>query len=295
MTAASPLPLALSGQLFKIPSPLGPIAVYTAGHGPAVLLIHSVNAAASAAEVRPLFDRLQQRYTVYALDLPGYGQSERRPIAYTVRIMTDALHLVSQWIRARHQHQALDALAVSLATEFLARAALEQPADYARLCLVSPTGLRGTRPWRGPIGSTRFVPWLDKAFRGPGWGGFLFRQLTRPGVIRYFLERTWGSKDIDETLWAYCVATTRAPHAEFAPLSFLSAGLFSADIHTIYEGIRQPALIIHGSRGDFTDYRGLKVINTGHRWQVHALETGALPYFEQPDVFMARLEEFFFN
>ena len=28
----------------------------------------------------------------------------------------------------------------------------------------------------------------------------LFRLLTRPRVVRYFLERTWGSKDIDEAL-----------------------------------------------------------------------------------------------
>jgi hypothetical protein len=38
----------------------------------------------------------------------------------------------------------VDALAVSLGCEFLARAAAEQPAHWGRLALVSPTGFRGT-------------------------------------------------------------------------------------------------------------------------------------------------------
>jgi hypothetical protein len=63
--------------------------------------------------------------------------------------------------------------------------------------------------------------------RGPGWVGWLFTQLTRPAVIRYFLQRTWGSRVIDETLWAYDVQSTRAPGAEHAPLAFLSGGQVS--------------------------------------------------------------------
>ena len=123
------------------------------------------------------------------------------------------------------------------------------------MALVSPTGLRGTRPRRGAPGSTRFLPRFYRALRGPGWGPWLFRGLTRPGVIRYFLERTWGSKRIDEQLWAYDVLTARAPGAWYAPLYFLSAGLFSADIFAVYEGLTPPVWLSHGVRGDFTDYR----------------------------------------
>ena len=54
-------------------------------------------------------------------------------------------------------------------------------------------------------------------------------------MVRYFLEKTWGGKAIDERLWADAVAAARAPGAHHAPLHFLSGGLFSADILSVYE------------------------------------------------------------
>lgn len=290
----SELPAALPGERIAWPSSAGQLSVYIAGEGPPLLLVHSVNAAASAAEVRPLHAHYQARRTVCSLDLPGYGFSERSDRAYTPRLMTDAIHAATALIRARCGAGPIDALAVSLSCEFLARAAAEAPDQFRTLALVSPTGFRGLRPWRGPTGSTRGKAWLLRALRGPGsvWGGALFRGLTRPAVIRYFLQRTWGSKSIDETLWAYDVLTARAPGAEHAPLHFLSAHLFSADIHTVYEQLAMPVWMSHGVRGDFTDYRGQVIVEGRPNWQFSVFPTGALPYFEVPDDFFGTFDAF---
>ena len=274
------LPPALPGERLALDGPAGPLTVYVQGQGPALLLVHSVNAAASAAEVRPLYERAAATRTVFAPDLPGFGLSDRSDRPYTPRLMTDALHQTLRAVRARCGSAPVDALAVSLGCEFLARAGCEAPAGIARLALVSPTGFMGTRSWRGAPGSTRAVPGLLRVLRGPGWGGALFRGLTRPGVIRYFLRRTWGGRDIDEALWAYDVQVVRAPGAEFAPLHFLSAGLFSADIHNVYDALAQPVWVAHGDRGDFTDYRGLAAFAGKPNWQVSPLQAGALPHFE---------------
>jgi pimeloyl-ACP methyl ester carboxylesterase len=93
-------------------------------------LVHTINASASAAEVRPIFESLSQHRTVYAIDLPGYGFSERADRLYTPRLMTDAIHDLVRHIQAIHGSQAIDALAVSLSCEFLARAAAEQPTHF---------------------------------------------------------------------------------------------------------------------------------------------------------------------
>jgi len=183
-------------------------------------------------------------------------------------------------------------LAVSLGCEFAARAAVERPGALRSLALVSPTGFRGTRALRGAPGSTRGVPVVYRLLRGPGWGGALFRQLTRPGVIRYFLERTWGAKAIDEDLWRHDVLTTRQPGAEFAPLHFLAANLFSADVTTLYESLALPVWMSHGVRGDFTDYRGKRFVERRPNWRFTVFPTGALPYFEQPDEFVAAYDAF---
>jgi pimeloyl-ACP methyl ester carboxylesterase len=282
------LPHPVDGRLFTVDG----VACWTAGSGPPLLLVHSVNAAASAAEVRPLFDHYRATRTVFAIELPGYGHSDRSDRAYSPRLMTDALHAMAAQIRQRCGHAPLDAMALSLGCEFLARAAVEQPAHWGRLSLVSPTGFMGLKPRRGPPGSTRGMAWLHRVLSTPLWSASLFNGLTKPGVVRYFLQRTWGGKVIDETMWAYSVATAAQPGARFAPLHFLAGNLFSADIHTVYEAITQPVWASHGVRGDFTDYRGLRIVSAKPNWQVQVFPTGALPYFEVPAEFKAAMDGF---
>lgn len=288
------LPAAVSGDRFEFDSPVGRVSAYRAGQGAPLLLVHSINASASAAEMRPLHEHYRATRSVFSIDLPGYGFADRSDRDYTPRLMTDALHALVERIRAEFGDEPIDALALSLSCEFLARAAAERPAHYRSLALVSPTGFSGRGVWRGPPGSTRGKPWLHRALRGPGkgWGESLFRGLTRPGVVRYFLERTWGSKQIDEELWAYDLITTRQPGAHHAPLHFLAANLFSADIHTLYEQLAMPVWMSHGVRGDFTDYRGKTLVEGRSNWRFSVFPTGALPYFEVPQEFCAAYDGF---
>lgn len=169
---------------------------YIAGSGPPMVLVHSVNAVPSAAEMRPLFEHYRATRTVFAIDLPGFGRSERSDRRYDPRLMTDALHALSEQVRLRCGAAPVDAIAASLGCEFLARAAVEQPMRWGRLAFVSPTGLNGSADRRGPPGSTRAMPWLHTLLSVPLWSGALYRALTRPAVIRYFLQRTWGSQSI---------------------------------------------------------------------------------------------------
>lgn len=282
------LPHAVNAERFRFEG----LSAYVAGRGAPLVLVHSVNAAASVAEVRPLFEHFAKTRQVFALDLPGFGLSERGARDYTPRLMTDALHALVAQVRARGVQGPVDALAVSLGCEFLARAAGERPADWGRIALVSPTGMNGLAPRRGAAGSTRQVPAMLGLLSVPLWSGALFNALTRPGVVRYFLEKTWGSKSIDEAAWDYAVRTAREPGARFAPLAFLSGKLFSADVTSVYEALAQPVWMSHGVRGDFTDYRGKALFEGRPNWRFTVYPTGALPYFERPGEFFADFEAF---
>lgn len=286
------LPPAVDGERFEFDSPAGRLSAYVAGQGAPLLLVHSINAAGSVAEVRTLFEHYAATRTVFALDLPGFGFSERSDRPYTVRLMTDAVLAIIEPMRQRCGAQPVDVLGLSLGSEFVARAAVEQPTAWRSVALVSPTGFNGRRARRDPPGSTAAMPLLHRALCGPGWGGALFRGLTRPGVIRYFLEKTWGSKQIDEALWRYDVISTRQPGAEHAPLYFLSGGLFSTDIHTVYERLTQPVWMCHGTRGDFVDYRGKTLVQGRPNWRIQVFETGALPHFEVPQAFHVAYDAF---
>ena len=282
------LPAALGAERLKV----GGVSCYVAGNGPPMLLVHSVNAAPSAAEVRPIFDHYVATHTVFAIDLPGYGFSERSDRPYTPRLMTDALHSIAKEIQRRCGDAPIDAVAVSLGCEFLARAAMEQPARWGRLALVSPTGLDARTARRTPRKGTRFIAAMHAFVSVPLWANALFGALTRPAVIRYFLERTWGGKNIDEASWAYAVKTARQPNARFAPFHFLSGGLFSTDITQVYASLNQPVWLSHGTRGDFTDYAGKSMIRAIDHWPVTVFDTGALPYFEVPGRFFAAFNTF---
>ncbi|MCU0699821.1 MAG: alpha/beta hydrolase, partial [Myxococcaceae bacterium] len=226
---------------------------------------------------------------VFALDLPGFGASERSDRVYTPRLMTDAVLLVAEEAH-RRTGQRLDLLGVSLGCEFVARAARERPEWFRTLTLVSPTGFERRRD--GPDGATRAIPAMYAALRWSFWSEGLFDTLTRPGVIRYFLERTWGSKGIDEALWAHDVRITKEPGARFAPQSFLSGHLFSADISRVYEALELPVWVAHGVRGDFTKYPGLEPMKKRPTWRVSVFQTGALPNFEAREAFEAELKTF---
>ena len=300
-SGSPPLPHAVSGDRVLLDTAYGQVSCYRAAPGSRpggasapvpMLLVHSVNAAASAYEVRPLHEHFAASRPVYSLDLPGYGLSERRAGEYTPRQMTDALHAVVARIRRDHGTVAIDALALSLSSEFLARAAVEDPAVFRSLALVSPTGFSGPRRRYGPPGGTRKVDALYRFFSRPGIGAPVFRWLTKPGVIRYFLQRTWGGKDIDEGMWAYDVLSTRQPGAWHAPISFLTACLFSADVNALYEQLGMPVWMSHGVRGDFVDYRGIDTVRGRSNWTITVFQAGALPHFEAGVPFLAEYERF---
>jgi len=297
----APLPPALDGELQTIAGPDGtrigyyaaePQAAVGAGTGGSaagvpLLLIHSVNAAASAYEVKPLFDHYRGLRPVYAIDLPGYGCSDRSDRRYTPRLMTDAVLAVAAGIAARHGGAPIDAIAVSLSCEYLARAAVERPAAFRSIGLVSPTGLDRVQPRFGPPDGDRGQAWLFAVLARAPWSAAVYRGLTRPGVIRFFLAKTWGSKNIDEGLLAYDIVTTRQPGASFAPFFFVSGFLFSADIGHLYDALAVPVRVVHGTRGDFTKYRGLARYAARANWKVDVMQTGALPYFEDLARFVA--------
>lgn len=300
MSRAAPLPDLLSGERREIKdSRAGPISYYVDGplpvspsSEPPLLLVHSINAAASAHEVKPLFDVFKKRRLTYALDLPGYGHSDRSDRAYEQRLMIDAIHAVTAEMRAESGATNADALAVSLSCEFLARAALESPEAIRSLALVSATGFSRNTATPGPPEANRGRTGVYRVLSAPVLGRCLFRLLTTAPSIRFFLRKTWGRKDIDEEMFRNSCLVSRAPGARHAPFHFLSGFLFSADIPSVYRALRQPVWLSHGVRGDFTDFSRAKAFREHPNWRVTPFQTGALPYFEVPADFLHEYDDF---
>jgi pimeloyl-ACP methyl ester carboxylesterase len=290
--ATMPLPLAVEAERREFEGRSGRLSYYAAGVGAPLLLIHSINAAASVYEVRPIFEQQRERRRVYAVDLPGYGFSDRSRRRYDIALFVDAIGDMLDIVAADCGQVPLDALAVSLSSEFAARMATQQPRRFRSLALVTPTGFkRGSHRLRGP-GLSREVRGLHRALTCPLWRDALFGALVSKASIRYFLRRTWGSRDVDEGLVDYSYRTAHQPGAHHAPYAFLSARLFSADIRALYERLTLPVWLVHGTRGDFGDFSEADWTRPRANWTVQAFDTGALVHFERPDDFLAAYDAF---
>lgn len=290
-----PLPPALPGRRERIATRrAGELAFYASAdaEGVPLLLIHSINAAANAYEVRPLYLHFRSSRPVYALDLPGFGFSERSRRRYTPRLMVEAIHAVVDEIRHRHGGIAIDALALSLSASFLARASLERSDAYRSLALISPTGFDAQLSGEGPPDGHRGRDWLLNLLDRPPFGRPLFDGLVTQPSMRFFLQKTFGSPEIDEGLLAYDYASAHQPGAEHAPWCFVAGHLFPTDTTRLYERLRLPVWMIHGERGDFVDYRHVPLIAGRPNWRIETLPTGAFPHFERPGTVAAAYEAF---
>ena len=289
------LPPALGGDLRETSRRAGRLAYYVAGDGPPLLLVHSINAAASAYEVKPVFERMAAHRRVYAVDLPGYGHSDRSDRYYDIRLFTDAVHDMLDVIAEDTGPGPIDALALSLSSEFLARAAVERPERVRTLAFVTPTGFsKGSTKAHGGIRTktSREVPGVYRFVGFPLWGPKLYDLLVSRRSIRYFLERTWGSKDIDDGMVDYDYLTAHQPGARFAPFAFLSGRLFSRDVRDLYARLSVPVWMPHGTRGDFKDFSGVDWLKDKPNWRPQPFDAGALVHFERPDEFLSAYLDF---
>ncbi len=288
-----PLTLALDAERVELDGRAGRSSYYVAGSGPPVLMLHSINAAGSAFEMRPIFERLLGAYEVYAPDLPGFGFSDRSRRSYDLALYANALEDILDAIARRAGETPVIGIALSLAAEFLARAVNEHHDRFERLVLINPTGFsRGSGKYRGPAMSSREITGFYTVFSFPLWGRGLYDLLTSRRSIRYFLQRTWGSKDVDESMVEYDYLTSHQPGAENAPFAFLAGKLFSRDVRTLFEGLELPVWVPHGTRGDFKDFSDTSWAEAKPNWTFTAFETGALPHFEAPGAFFEGLDSF---
>lgn len=296
----SSLTPAVAGELRRLSGRAGPQCCYVGGPrgGAPLLLVHSVNAAASAYEMKPIYDwAVAQGRRVFAPDLPGFGFSDRRARDYGIRLYTDAVLDALDWVAAECGHAQVDAAALSLGSEFLARAAAETPDRFRTLTLITPTGFaRGSDRLRAAEVASREVPGMHAAFNGalagPLWGQRLFDLLVTRASIGFFLRKTNGSTEVDPGLWDYAYLTTHQPGARHAPFAFLSGKLFARDIRSVYERLTLPVWVPHATRGDFCDYSETAWAQARGNWTFTPMPTGAMPHFEQPAQFTSQFGAF---
>lgn len=256
-----------------------------------LLLIHSVNAAASAFEMKPLFEHFRQFRPVFALDLPGYGFSERSDRVYSPQLFETALIELLGSLDAGP----FDVVALSLGSEFAARAALARPDLFRSLALISPSGLKaaGSGKASQKAGDRGYSNGVYEVLSAPLWARPLFDLITTRTSIRYFLSQSFTASPPPELI-DYSYQTSHQPGAEFAPLYFLSGKLFTPDVRgRVYERLQTPGLILY-DRDNYVSFDRLPdLLRANPNWQaLRIAPTLGLPHWEKLSDTVEALEAF---
>lgn len=221
------------------------LALYSAGEGRPALLVHSINAAASAFEMRGPFTGLGPGFAVHALDLLGYGNSDRPARRYSAEDYIDQIGAA-----LAHIGRPTALVASSLGAAYAIAAAERWPELVDALVLVCPVGMGQLSDPPGPAGWAAY-----RMLRGP-LGRALFDRLTSRAGTAYFL-RSQAYNDpaavTPETHDGF-YHTCRRPGAFYAPICFLT-GLLNCDVRAVFPRLTQPVLLVWGRQAGTTPLR----------------------------------------
>lgn len=290
MSTSSPLSPALDGALRSFQNRYGHrVAYYKSRWSAAVpaearplVLIHSINAAASAYEMRPLFDHFAASRPTYALEWPGFGQSQRGKLDYGVRLYTDTLVDFLKFIT--NDYPAADLVALSQSAELAAVVAKDRPSLIHTLTLISPTSL-------GDAATPRQIsPLAEKLLTKMPWSRALFRLLSSQASLGYFLQRSFVGPP-DKGLLQYCQETSHQPGAEYAPWAFLSGRFAVSEVFDrVYAELRTPTLILY-DKDAYTSFERLGELLLRNPWirATRVPRTCGLPQWDSPRLTSALL------
>ncbi|GIW03051.1 alpha/beta fold hydrolase [Roseiflexus sp.] len=220
------------------------VAYYTAGAGSPILLIHSINAAASSFEMRRPFAALRSDHQVFALDFLGFGGSDHPRRAYNAN---DYIDLIGDFARDVVGKGAT-VIASSLGAAYTIRAAARHPGLFGPLTLICPTGIRN-------LAQPQRRGWSYEVLASP-LGDLIFRALASRPSIAYFL-RTQSYYDpsmVDDHLIEGFYRAAYQAGAKWAPICFLT-GLLNCDVREAFAQLHQPILLVWGRHADLTPLR----------------------------------------
>ncbi len=284
MTAARPRTIDLDG----------PLRVVEYGDaGPPVVCVHGLGG--SALDWQLLAPLLAERGRVFALDLPGFGDS---PLDGRSATITRLRALLDQFLRD-HVGQPAVLVGNSMGGMLAALQAFAHPSTVGRLVLLSPVLPASVRRMPHPLTTAQFA-----VYATPRVGEWYVRVRRRRLTPRALVDATLGYITADpdripEPIVEQRTAlTARRSHDPTGDEAFLSAARSLLRLLAMPRRYRQvldrvvaPVLVVHGGRDRLVSARAA-VAAAGHHpdWTFELLgDVGHVPQLEAPDAVAATI------
>jgi len=263
----------------------GRVVYYRMGHGDPLLLVHNPNPGGSAWEWRKIFPELANNYTVYALDLLGFGMSEKPRTEYEGAIYAELVHDFLQDVIGRRAF----AIGSGLGAAYLVNVAWRRPETIERLVLANPTGITTLQP-------AYMEKLTSMTLSSPVLGASLYNSLMSCRNIAHELrEHIYYDPTQVTPEMVDCLHTAaHQPGAQRAGAAYF-AGRLDLPMRMAFADLLQPVLLAWGRDAYYTpveDSADLLFRHPQARLEFFD-ECGMLPHDEKAGEFLRLVREFF--
>ncbi|MBQ4346913.1 MAG: alpha/beta hydrolase [Firmicutes bacterium] len=265
---------------------LGEVNYTVFGTGEPVVLIHDTFKGGGLWEWDRNLMELGKVYRVYALDLPGFGLSEKPWTVYTAYCYT---RLIMDFLRDVVGESANVIASGHSASDVIHAAALE-PALFKRIVAISPYGISGEMK---PPSRIRRVLYSSSVI-----GTSLYTAAVSKKQLREFLEKKlFYSKELVNkatvnTCWFYAHAICeRGKH----PYAAQMADYLYTDIKKSYAALKMPVLVVWGEENVDNPLSNMDILERMCPENQFAVfeYTRMLPHYENSVNFNLLVHEFF--
>lgn len=220
-------------------TPVGEIAVFEAGEGEPLLLLHGVGAGASSYLWSRIAPALAERYRVIAPDFVGWGESYRpeRPVLFDDYV--EQIRTIGDWIG-----EPVKVVAQSLSSGFMIAAMRDGGIDVERLVLDSPSGGLDFGVDASNPEATAYFASIEGTPQGEEVYERIFHQ--RPAVEDWYRRVGFQNPEaVPSDLVEAGLYNARQPNASFSALPFLS-GALRYDVAPLLREVSVPTLMVWG-------------------------------------------------
>ncbi|MBR5816837.1 MAG: alpha/beta hydrolase, partial [Anaerotignum sp.] len=262
----------------------GTIAYRSVGTGRPLLLIHSMMLGASSREWDDVIDGLSEKYHVYAIDLPGFGNSYCPEEPWTAYQYAQFLHTFIKEVINRP----VCICGANGGADFALTLSMLHPEQVKRMVLISPEGIgKGFATEE----DTKSLPLLLK----PVAGTQKFLMGTSKKAIKGQLETAFHAKETisAELVQRYADAARFGDHAQ-ATYAGIATRFYAADTKPAFEKLSVPFLMIWGEENKANPVTHFDTAEKMKDFGAFAVfeNTGALPHMENSKAFLENTKEF---
>lgn len=265
---------------------LGELAFQKLGKGPAIVLLHSFGPGHDMEEWREVAEQLAEAHRVFALDLLGWGRSDKPRMNYDDEVyIQQIVDFLEDVVRER-----ATLVGSGLSAAYAVQIAVDQPELVRGLALVVPSGveIHGDEPdLKDAL--------VHRLLRLPVLGTSAINLYTSQTAIARYLKRDLFAVPgrVDAARIEHHYRSSHQPGSH-VPLAAYLSGYLNHPVEEALAKLDIPTWIAWGRQAR------VPPVETADLWLHHATEAdlevfedcGNLPQLEAPGPFAARLESF---